>query len=177
MKKNFPLSHVYTLLERGPVVLVSTAQKGRANVMTLSWQTMIDFEPPLVGLVVGGCHHSFAALKSTKQCVVNIPTARLIDAVVGCGNTSGRAVDKFERFGLTPARAAKVAAPLVAECYANLECKVIDARWAAKYNFFILEVVKAWVDPKVKRPRTIHHLGHGTFMVAGTIVKTSSKMK
>jgi flavin reductase (DIM6/NTAB) family NADH-FMN oxidoreductase RutF len=27
-------------------VLVTTARKGRANVMTLSWLTMMDFEPP-----------------------------------------------------------------------------------------------------------------------------------
>ena len=46
MKKSFPLSKVYGLLEPGPVVLVTTAQKGHANIMTLSWLTMMDFEPP-----------------------------------------------------------------------------------------------------------------------------------
>jgi hypothetical protein len=47
----------------------------------------------------------------------------------------------------------------------------------AKYGFFIMEVVKAWIDPKMKNSRTIHHLGSGNFMVAGDRMKLKSKMK
>ena len=112
MKKNLPLSRVYSLLEPGPVVLVTTAQKGLANIITLSWHTMIDFEPPLIGCVMSERNHSFAALKATKQCVLNIPTVEIAKQVVGCGNTSGRKVNKFERFALTPMPAAMVDAPL-----------------------------------------------------------------
>jgi flavin reductase (DIM6/NTAB) family NADH-FMN oxidoreductase RutF len=60
-----------------------------------------------------------------------------------------------------------VKAPLIAECYASLECKVRDTKLVTQYNFFILEVVQAWIDPARKRPRTIHHQGEGEFMVAG----------
>jgi flavin reductase (DIM6/NTAB) family NADH-FMN oxidoreductase RutF len=176
-KRNLPLARVYSLIESGPVVLLSTVQKGRANVMALAWHTMIDFEPPLVGCVVSEQNFSFAALKATKQCVINIPTVELAEKVVGCGNTSGRTVDKFERFGLTPKKAAMVDAPLIDECYANLECKVVDAKLAGKYNFFILEVVKAWINPAEKHPRTIHHLGKDQFMVAGETIRLKSKMK
>lgn len=97
--------------------------------------------------------------------------------MVRCGNTSGARVDKFEAFGLTRAAAAKVAAPLVEECFANLECRVIDTRMVARYCFFVVEVVKAWVDPSVKDPRTIHHRGRGRFMVAGETIKLASRMK
>jgi flavin reductase (DIM6/NTAB) family NADH-FMN oxidoreductase RutF len=106
--------------------------------------------------------------------VINIPTVELAETVVGCGNTSGRRVDKFKVFGLTPVPAARVKAPLIAECYASLECKVRDAKLAAQYNFFILEVVQAWIDPARKRPRTIHHQGEGEFMVAGRILHLPS---
>jgi len=177
MKRNFPLSRVYRLLERGPVLLVTTAHKGRTNVMSLSWQTMLDFEPPLLGCVVGERSLTFDLLKAAKQCVLNIPTVELAAKVVGCGNCSGRKVDKFQKFGLTPLPAKMVEAPLVAECYANLECKVVDARMASKYNFFVMEVVKAWIDPAIKQPKTIHHLGGGSFMVAGHTIKLPSKMK
>ena len=84
---------------------------------------------------------------------------------------------KFQAFHLTPVPAARVDPPLIAECYANLECKVIDAKMATKYNFFILEVLKAWIDPAWKRPRTMHHLGKGVFMVAGRTIKLPSKKK
>jgi len=96
---------------------------------------------------------------------------------VGCGNTSGAAVDKFKSFGLTPKPAAEVGAPLIEECFANLECKVVDTKMVATYCFFVLEVVKAWIDPRMKAPRTIHHLGSGAFMVAGERIKLKSKMK
>jgi flavin reductase (DIM6/NTAB) family NADH-FMN oxidoreductase RutF len=176
-KRVLALSRAYTILEPGPVVLLTTARRGRANVMTMSWHTMMEFEPPLVGCVVSGRNYSFEALSATKECVINVPTEKLSRAVVGVGNTSGRNVDKFARFGLTALPAASVAAPLIAECYASLECRVADTRLARKYNFFILEVVKAWIDPSVKAPRTLHHAGRGTFRVAGRTLKLPSRMK
>jgi len=176
-KRSLPLSKVYGLLEPGPVVLLTTSHKGKANVMTMSWHTMMEFEPPLVGCVVSGRDFSFAALTGTRECVLNIPTADLADKVVGCGNSSGRRTDKFKRFGLTPVSAAMVSAPLIDECYASLECRVADTRLMNRYNFFVLEVVKAWIDPAVKDPRTLHHCGRGSFMIAGETIKLASKMK
>jgi len=176
-KKSFPLAKVYTLLETGPVVLISTSRKGIANIMTQSWHTMMEFEPPLVGCVISARNHSFDALKSTKECVINIPTVELAKQVVAIGNCSGRKVDKFARTGLTPVRASLVQAPMIMECYANLECRVADTRLVNSYNFFVLEVVKAWIVPAVKAPKTLHHRGKGEFMVAGDTVKLPSRMK
>ncbi|OHC64857.1 MAG: flavin reductase [Rhodocyclales bacterium RIFCSPLOWO2_02_FULL_63_24] len=176
-RRAYPLSKVYGLLEPGPVLLLTTAHRGRANVMTMSWHTMMEFEPPLVGCVVSGRDFSFAALKATRQCVLNIPTAELKAQVVDCGNSSGRRVDKFQAFGLTPLPATVVAAPLIAECYANLECRVADTRLVNRYNFFVLEVLQAWLDPACKDPRTLHHRGRGAFMVAGETIRLASKMK
>lgn len=176
-KRAFPLSKVYGLLEPGPVVLVTTAHKGRANVMTLSWLTMMDFEPPLVGMVLSEQNYSFAALKAAKECVINIPTVELAALVVGVGNCSGRRTDKFKDFKLTPQPARLVEPPLIAECYANLECRVADARMVRRYNFFVLEVVKAWINPARTRPRTLHHLGNGRFVVDGRTITLPSRMK
>lgn len=175
--RSLPLSRVYRLLEPGPVVLLTTARKGRPNAMAMSWHTMMEFEPPLVGCVISNRDYSFETLRATRECVIAIPTVAIAAQVVGCGNTSGRTLDKFARFGLTPLPAARVHAPLVAECYANLECRLADARMAGKYNFFVLRVVKAWIDPARKRPRTFHHLGRGAFMVAGRTIRLRSRMK
>jgi flavin reductase (DIM6/NTAB) family NADH-FMN oxidoreductase RutF len=176
-KESLPLSKVYGLLEPGPVVLVSTAREGRANIMTMSWHMMLEFEPPLVGCVISSRNYTFDIVKATKQCVINIPTLELSKKVVGCGNTSGRTVDKFKEFGLTPAAASCINAPLIDECYVNLECRVIDDKMVPQYNLFILEVIKAWIDPKKEHPQTIHHLGEGAFMVAGEMIQLPSKMK
>jgi flavin reductase (DIM6/NTAB) family NADH-FMN oxidoreductase RutF len=167
---------VYRLLEPGPVVLLTTARHGKTNVMAMSWHMMIDFDPPLLGCVVSDRNYSFKALKATKECAINIPTASLAVAVVGCGNTSGRTIDKFAEFGLTATRASRVAVPLIRECYASLECRVVDTRLVARYNLFVLQVLRAWHDASVKRPRTIHHRGFGTFMVAGREIRLPSAM-
>jgi flavin reductase (DIM6/NTAB) family NADH-FMN oxidoreductase RutF len=176
INKTFPLSKVYRLLEPGPVVLLTTAHKGKADIMAQSWHTMMEFEPPLVGCVISGRNHSFEALTKTKECVLSIPSVELAKQVVGIGNCSGSKVDKFKKFKLTALPASQVAAPLIAECFANLECKVVDTRMVNKYNFFVLEVVKAWIDPAQKNPRTLHHQGKGVFMVAGDTIKLPSKM-
>ena len=177
MMKELPLSKVYQLLEPGPVVLLTTARKGRANVMAMSWHMMVEFEPPLVACVVSSANHSFAALRATRECVIAIPALELAPQVVQVGNSSGRDIDKFEAFGLTPVPAQRVTPPLVAECFANLECKVADTRLVNKYNLFVLEVLKAWTDPTQKSPKTIHHHGYGTFVVDGETIKLKSKMR
>jgi len=176
-KRSLPLSRVYGLLEPGPVVLLTTAARGQANIMTISWHTMMEFEPPLVGCVISSRNYTFDILKKTRECVINIPTRDLVKEAVGCGNTSGRTIDKFKAFHLTPTAATVVKAPLIDECYANLECRVVDASMVNKYNFFVLEVLKAWIDPSKKDPRTIHHRGKGMFMIDGKTIKLPSKMK
>ena len=176
-KKSFPLSKVYGLLEPGPVVLVTNARDGRRNIMAMSWHTMMDFEPPLVGCVISNRNHSFDMLQASMECVINIPSMEIAEKVVGCGNTSGAIIDKFKKFSLTPKPAAQVGAPLIDECFANIECRVADTRMVPDYCLFILEVIQAWIDPAAKNPRTIHHLGKGSFMIAGERIKLKSKMK
>ena len=175
--KDLALAKVYQLLEPGPVVLLTTARKGHANVMTMSWHMMVEFEPPLVACVVSSADYSFAALQATKECVIAVPALPLAQKIVDIGNCSGRDVAKFERFGLTPLKAERVRAPLIAECFANLECKVVDRRLVNKYNLFVLEVLKAWIDPKQSNPKTIHHHGYGKFVVDGDAIKLRSKMR
>ncbi len=176
-KRRLALSRVYGLLEPGPVVLLSTHHKGRSSIMTMSWHTMMEFEPPLVGCVVSGRNFTFGLLAASRECVLNIPTVELAQQVVGVGNCSGRRVDKFAKFSLTAVPAQTVGAPLIDECYAGLECRVHDARWAASYNFFVLEVVRAWIDPSRKDARTLHHRGYGAFMVAGETIRLRSRMR
>jgi flavin reductase (DIM6/NTAB) family NADH-FMN oxidoreductase RutF len=165
------------LLEPGPVVLLTTARKGRANVMAMSWHMMIEFEPPQVACVVSGNDYSFVALRSTGECVIAVPARKLASKVVKVGNSSGRDIDKFEAFGLTKLPASRITPPLIADCFANLECKVTDTRLVNKYNLFILEVLKAWIDPAQKDPKTIHHCGYGTFVVDGETIKLKSRMR
>lgn len=176
MMNEIPLAKAYRLIEPGPVVLVTTADNQRANIMSMTYHMMLDHAPPVLACVIGPWNYSFKALKKTKQCVLAIPTVDLASKVVEIGNCSGEDTDKFVAFGLTPLPAAEVEPPLVAECLANIECRVVDTTLVRKYNLFILEAVKAWTDPKRKERRTIHHNGDGTFVVDGRTIDLKSKM-
>jgi flavin reductase (DIM6/NTAB) family NADH-FMN oxidoreductase RutF len=125
--EQLPLSKVYQLLEPGPVVPLTTARKGLANVMTMSWHMMVNFESALVACVVSSANYSFAALRATGKCVLAIPAQKLAPKVVKVGNLPGCDIDKFKAFGLTPLPGERVKPPLMAACFANLECKLTDA--------------------------------------------------
>jgi flavin reductase (DIM6/NTAB) family NADH-FMN oxidoreductase RutF len=176
-RKTYPLEKVYGLLEPGPVVLLTTASAGKSNVMAMSWHSMLEFEPPLIGCVVSNRNYSYGLLSSSRECALNIPTVDIADKAVRCGNSSGRTTDKFRKFGLTAIEGDSIGAPLIEECFANLECRVVDTSMVTKYSFFVLRVVKAWLDPACRDRRTIHHLGHGRFMVAGDTIELRSRMK
>jgi flavin reductase (DIM6/NTAB) family NADH-FMN oxidoreductase RutF len=123
---------------------------------------------PLVGGYIWSANHSFDMVRRSKECVINIPTADLGRKVVGIGNSSGRDVDKFAKFSLTARRGAKVSAPLIEECYANFECRLVDSSLINKYSLFVLEVVKAHVPTSPKFPQTMHYRGDGLFMISGS---------
>jgi flavin reductase (DIM6/NTAB) family NADH-FMN oxidoreductase RutF len=167
-KKDFPVSNVRRFLEPGPIVLVSSAWNGRSNIMTMGWHMVMEFEPSLIGCYIWTENHSFEMVRRSKECVINVPTVEIASKVVGIGNTSGGKIDKFSRFGLTTAPAVKVKAPLIAECFANFECRLADGSLISKYSLFVLEVVKAHVARAPKYPRTLHYRGDGIFMISGT---------
>jgi flavin reductase (DIM6/NTAB) family NADH-FMN oxidoreductase RutF len=176
-KKDFPLSQIRRYLEPGPIVLVSSAWKEECNIMTMGWHMMMQFSPALLGCFIWEENHSFGMIKKSKQCVINIPTTDLLDQVIGIGNCSGAKVDKFQKFSLTAVPGTEVDAPLINECYANFECRLVDGSMISKHGFFIWEVVKAHVATSPKYPETLHYRGDGVFMISGRNISRRGKFK
>jgi flavin reductase (DIM6/NTAB) family NADH-FMN oxidoreductase RutF len=169
-KHDFPVDQVRRYLEPGPIVLVSSMWKGRTNIMTLGWQTVMEFSPSLVGCVIASSNHSFEMIRRSRQCVINVPTIDLAHEVVKIGNCSGDTVDKFAQFALTATKAKSIKAPLIAECPASFECRLADERLVNRYNFFIFQVVKAHVARSPQYLKTMHYHGKGVFTVAGKTI-------
>ena len=142
-----------------------------------SWVCTSTASVPMVSISIRPERYSYDIIKQTGEFVINIPDKKLVREVDWCGVRSGRDIDKFQAFGLTPLPARCVAPPLVAECFANLECRVADTRLVNKYNLFVVEVVKAWIDPTQKSPKTIHHQGYGKFVADGKTIMLRSKMR
>ncbi|WP_026289638.1 flavin reductase family protein [Thioalkalivibrio sulfidiphilus] len=162
--RSLKLSKAFTLIEPGPVVLVTTHDGKQNNIMTISWTMVMDFTPKFA-ITTGAWNYSFRALKKTRECVIAIPTVDMLDKVLGIGICSGADTDKFTRFGLTAVPGKLVKAPLIKECLANIECRVIDI--VRKHDIVVLEAVAAYVDTTRKEMRTVHAVGDGTFIVDG----------
>lgn len=168
------LSRAFTLIEPGPVVLVTTNDGRKDNVMTITWTMVLGFSAEFA-ITTGPWNHSFAALRDTRECVLAIPTVDLLDTAVGVGTCSGSETDKFERFGLTALKAKHVRAPLIKECLANIECRVVD--FIERHSIVVLEGVAAYYDKNRKEKRTIHAVGDGTFIVDGRRLDRKKMMR
>lgn len=172
--KKMRLDKAFTLMESGPVVLVTTNDGKKNNVMTISWTMVMDFTP-LFAITTGPWNYSYAALHKTKECVISIPTVDMLDKVIGIGTCSGADTDKFDKFMLTPVKGKNVNAPLIKECLANIECKVADI--VKKHNIIVLEGVLAYFDNSRKEKRTVHAVGDGTFIVDGRKISRKKMMR
>ena len=172
--KKMLISKAFTLMESGPVVLITTNDGKKNNIMTISWTMVVDFSP-VFAITTGSWNYSFAALQKTKECVISIPTVDILDKVVGVGTCSGSDTDKFKKFRLTPVKGKHVKAPLIKECLANIECKVVDI--VGKHNIIILEAVAAYFDSSRKEKRTLHAVGDGTFIIDGRKVDRREMMR
>lgn len=169
-----PLSKAFTLLEPGPVVLITTHDGSKANIMTITWTMVRGFSAEFA-ITTGPWNHSYRALRDTKECVLAIPTIDLIDTAVGIGTCSGEDTDKFEKFGLTQVPARHVQAPMIAECLANIECRVVDI--IERYSIVLLEGVAAYVDSKRTEKRMLHAVGDGTFIADGHCIDRREMMR
>lgn len=172
--KKFQIKKAFSLVESGPVVLVTTNDGKKNNIMTISWTMVVDFTP-LFAITTGPWNYSFAALRRTKECVISIPAFDMLDKIVGIGTCSGADIDKFKKFMLTPVEGKCVKAPLIKECLANIECRVVDI--VKKHNIVVLEGIAAYFDNSRKDKRTVHAVGDGTFIVDGRKISRKQMMQ
>jgi flavin reductase (DIM6/NTAB) family NADH-FMN oxidoreductase RutF len=171
-KARIPIAKSYRIINYGPVVLVSSAAGKRANLATIAWAVPLSSDPPLVGVAVYEEHYTARLVSKSKEFVINVPGASLLKKVKDCGSIHGFKTDKFEKFRLTQLPATKVKAPLVAECYAHLECKLRKKIKIGDHYLFVGKIVHASVDKgimtsrgtvNIKKIRTLHHLGGDEF--------------
>ena len=156
------------------MLLVTSHDKKRDNVMTISWQMVLDFTPR-IAICTGSWNESFDAIIRTKQCTLCVPTVDMLDKVVGIGTVHASECDKFKFFRLKKQKPTKVKAPVIADCLAALECKVID--YVEKHNILILDCVQLWENPRKQERRVLHANGDGTFFADGEFYNRRKEMK
>jgi flavin reductase (DIM6/NTAB) family NADH-FMN oxidoreductase RutF len=171
--REMDLGKAFTFLESGPVILVTTFDGKKNNIMTISWHMIMDFSPH-IAISTGPWNTSFEVMMRTKECVIAVPGVNLIEAAIGIGTVNGDIVDKFDKFSLTSLAAKTVKAPLIKECLKCIECKVID--YVEKHGLVILSGERAWINERAVEQRTFHAVGDGTFIVDGEMMEYRAMM-
>ena len=172
MKKG-SIQRAFTYLESGSVLLVTTNDGSRNNVMTISWQMVMDFSPH-IAITTGAWNESYETLLSTKECCLCIPTFDMLDTVVEIGTTHGSECDKFANFGLKTSKPLKVKAPVLTDCLAAIECKLTE--YIDRHGIFVFKGVQLWENTEKKERRVIHANGDGTFFADGVFRNLRDKM-
>ncbi|MGQ9681282.1 MAG: flavin reductase family protein [Anaerolineae bacterium] len=164
------------LLVPGPVVLLTAQFRGQPNVMPAAWVMPASYRPPMVSMAVYTETFTRYLLARSQEFIINIPGRPLAEAVWGCGQVSGKDVDKFARFGLTPVEGKRVTAPWVDECLAHIECGVVESFEAGDHALILGQVIGVWAEEQAfetswkleeEEMAPLHHLGGRTFAILG----------
>lgn len=129
-------------------LITSTTKDNIPNIITITYITAVNEEPPMFGIAIRPQKYSCNLIKSLKEFVINIPTTDLLAEIDFCGSYSGQKVNKFIETVLTPVKAKKVNPPLIKECPINLECIVREIIKLPSHTLFIGEAVEMSVDEK-----------------------------
>ncbi|MFQ6333606.1 flavin reductase family protein [Methylophilus sp. 3sh_L] len=175
-------STAYRLLNHGPTTLITSSHAGQRNIMAAAWVCALDFNPSKVTVVIDSKTYTRELMEAEGTFAINLPCVQQIEMVKKVGSISGRdlpGADKFAEYGIETFSAHEISAPLVKDCVAWLECKLIpEPHNQNTYDLFIAEVVAAHADERVfsdgrwhfeghDELRTIHHIAGGVFFATG----------
>ena len=168
------IKRAFTYLESGAVLLVTSNDGIKDNVMSISWQMVMDFTPH-IAISTGSWNESFQTILNTKECCLNIPTFDMLESVVEIGVLHGSQCDKFEKFSLHRLEADKVKAPVIDNCLAAIECELED--YVEDHGLLIFKGVQLWENPEKSERRVIHANGDGTFFADGEFRNLRGQMR
>ena len=132
-----------------PVVLVSSGNKDKANIITIAWCGVVCSKPPMISISVRPSRYSHKLIKQSGSFVVNIPREDMLKETDHCGIVSGSVTDKFKACGLTAVPGSKIPSPMIEECPVNIECRLVKSLELGAHDMFIGEVVTVHVDDKI----------------------------
>ncbi|WP_434777832.1 flavin reductase family protein [Neisseria sp. Ec49-e6-T10] len=173
-----PLEKSYLLLNHGPTVLITSADKGKQNVMSAAWAMPIDFFPPKIAVVIDKSAYSRELIEQSGQFALHVPSKKLANQTLSAGSHCGKNIDKFSLLNLSIQPAQTIQAPIINDCLAVLECQVIfEHENQQKHDLFIAHVTAAWANSNVfdqnrwhiqrDTDKSIHYQAGGTFFAIG----------
>jgi flavin reductase (DIM6/NTAB) family NADH-FMN oxidoreductase RutF len=132
------------------VIILSAAADKQQAAMTAS-AMYVSQVPPLVAVSVSKTFATYQLIEKAKAFAINVVADGQLDLAQKFGSVHGFEVDKITEFGMSTEPATKIEAPLVPNCYANIECIVKSALWDVEGNhaIYIGEVVAFKLNKKL----------------------------
>lgn len=146
-------SHFRDLGARPERIVWAVAEHDRQrSICPLGWKMNTSIAPPMIAISVAPSRFTHDLIARSGEFVLAWPGEDLAEATLFCGTRSGRDVDKFKEMKLTPLKGQHVQAPLIGECIANLECRLVNQMTSGDHTIFAGEILAVWVDENPKRP-------------------------
>ncbi len=135
-----------------PLFLVTSYKSnGKPNACMQSWATFTGNEKGFYAILsaVNKKGHLYQTLKERKEAVINFMSLDLYDQCMATIRNNKFDQDELSSSGLTAVPASMVNAPMVEECFMNLECKLLwekDIKEGDEYTMMCLEVINVHID-------------------------------
>jgi flavin reductase (DIM6/NTAB) family NADH-FMN oxidoreductase RutF len=172
MKEIIPLKESGSLISHGAVVLVTSSFREKSNIISVSSQMPVTMKPLSIAISIGKERLSHSLIEKSGEFAVNIPSWDFLEQVIFCGSNSGNKMDKFKESKLTPINAIKIHTPLIEECIANFECKLVHQFDVSDHTIFVGEVLLVQAAKDVIKNgmldignfKTIHQLDYNSYV-------------
>ena len=147
MKQDGSLQKFYQYAFPMPTVLVTCIDKdNKPNAITIAWHTPLSKKPPLHAVSMAPQRHSYSLIQESKEFTINFLHYSQARDAHFCGTHSGRKIDKHTNTNLTYIPAKKIAAPLIKEAYAHLECTLNNCMVVGDHVLLVGEVQNVTCD-------------------------------
>ena len=148
----------YLLHPYNTSLVTSCDAEGKPNIITIAWLIPVSINPPLVGMSIGPSRFSYGLIRETGEFVVNVASYDIAQQVLFCGRHSGRDVDEFAETELTPKEAQFVRPPIIEECIAHLECRVVQDIEAGDHHIVVGEVLATYTNRGILEDNGLYRL-------------------
>ena len=130
------------------VAIIVTAQaKGKANAMAVAWHSVISVNPPLYGVLIATKRFTHQLIADSKEFGVNFLPFEMAELVASVGGSSGREMDKFQKFNIALDKPVKTAVPILKNAYAAYECRLVDDKLYGDNRLLVGEIVAVhWLE-------------------------------
>lgn len=143
--------------------LVTSGFQEKTNIIAVSFCMPVSKEPPLVAVAIGPKSYSYDLINKSKEFIINVPLEDYCSEIYFCGFHSGKNIDKFKEVELTKVMAKKLSVPIIDECVAFMECKVVNEYTTGDKQLIIGEVIEAYADESALKNKKELTFAQGEF--------------